>query len=183
VSWLDLVVPLTFGAIWGACFIYQLRGRAILPLHDPEFDERSAYIIERGAPPRPRISHWRNRITRTAPTRGRSTSNATVHHEESDVNITAVLGFGAALIVAAVMIHLLTYVLFRYFESREGRRVTPEYPLAPRRPTASRPSRGCRPTREDLGSCAKRKTPCSGRTAGWTRTPASCGSRSTRRSS
>ena len=59
-----------------------------------------------------------------------STSNATVHHEESDVNITAVLGFGAALIVAAVMIHLLTYVLFRYFESREGRRVTPEYPLA-----------------------------------------------------
>jgi hypothetical protein len=59
-----------------------------------------------------------------------STSSATVHHEESDVNITAVLGFGAALIVAAVMIHLLTYVLFRYFESREGRRVTPEYPLA-----------------------------------------------------
>ena len=33
-------------------------------------------------------------------------------------------------VVAAVLIHLLTYVLFRYFESREGRRVTPEYPLA-----------------------------------------------------
>jgi len=52
VSWLDLVVPLTFGAIWGACFIYQLRGRAILPLHDPEFDEALGDIIERGAPPR-----------------------------------------------------------------------------------------------------------------------------------
>ena len=59
-----------------------------------------------------------------------STASATVHHEESDVNIGAILGFGAALIVAAVLIYLLTYVLFRYFESREGRRVTPEYPLA-----------------------------------------------------
>ena len=65
-----------------------------------------------------------------ADTANGSTSNATVHHEESDINIAGVLGFGAALIVAAVMIHLLTYVLFRYFESREGRRVTPEYPLA-----------------------------------------------------
>jgi hypothetical protein len=52
VSWLDLVVPLTFGAIWSARFIYQLRGRAILPLHDPEFDEALGDIIERGAPSR-----------------------------------------------------------------------------------------------------------------------------------
>jgi hypothetical protein len=58
------------------------------------------------------------------------TSNAAVHHEESDVDIRAILGFGAALVVVAVVIHLLTYVLFRYLESREGRRVTPEYPLA-----------------------------------------------------
>ena len=62
-------------------------------------------------------------------TRG-TASSAAVDHEESDVNIGAILGFGAALIVAAVLIHLLTYVLFRYFESREARRVTPEYPLA-----------------------------------------------------
>ena len=53
-----------------------------------------------------------------------------VQHEESDVNIGAILGFGAALIVVAVLLYLLTYVLFRYFEIREGRRVTPEYPLA-----------------------------------------------------
>jgi hypothetical protein len=57
-------------------------------------------------------------------------SNPEVHHEESDVNIRAILGFGAGLIVTAVLIHLLTYVLFRYFDSREGRRVTPQYPLA-----------------------------------------------------
>jgi hypothetical protein len=52
VSWLDIVLPLTIGALWVGCFIYQLRGRAILPVHDPEFDEALGKIIERGAPPR-----------------------------------------------------------------------------------------------------------------------------------
>ena len=52
VSWLDLVLPLTLGALWLACFIHQLRGRAILPLHDPQFDEALGKIIERGTPPR-----------------------------------------------------------------------------------------------------------------------------------
>jgi hypothetical protein len=52
VSWMDLVVPLTLGAIWLGVFVYQLRGRAILPVHDPEFDEVLGDIIERGAPPR-----------------------------------------------------------------------------------------------------------------------------------
>jgi len=52
VSWLDIVLPLTLGSIWLACFLQQLRGRAILPLHDPEFDEALGRIIERGAPPR-----------------------------------------------------------------------------------------------------------------------------------
>jgi hypothetical protein len=61
---------------------------------------------------------------------GDATSNPEVHHEESDVNIRAILVFGAGLIVAAVLIHLLTYVLFRYFDAREAQRVTPQYPLA-----------------------------------------------------
>jgi len=52
VSWLDIVLPLTLGSIWLACFLRQLRGRAILPVHDPEFDEALGRIIERGAPPR-----------------------------------------------------------------------------------------------------------------------------------
>ena len=52
VSWLDVVLPLSLGAIWVGCFIWQLRGRAILPVHDPEFDEALGRIIERGAPPR-----------------------------------------------------------------------------------------------------------------------------------
>jgi hypothetical protein len=52
VSWLDVVLPLTLGSLWLACFIWQLRGRALLPVHDPEFDEALGDIIERGAPPR-----------------------------------------------------------------------------------------------------------------------------------
>jgi len=52
ISWLDIVLPLTLGALWLGCFVWQLRGRAILPLHDPQFDEALGRIIERGAPPR-----------------------------------------------------------------------------------------------------------------------------------
>jgi hypothetical protein len=52
VSWLDALLPLSLGAIWVGCFIWQLRGRAILPVHAPEFDEALGRIIERGAPPR-----------------------------------------------------------------------------------------------------------------------------------
>jgi hypothetical protein len=50
VSWLDVVLPPALGAIWVGCFVWQLRGRAILPVHDPEFDEALGRIIERGAP-------------------------------------------------------------------------------------------------------------------------------------
>ena len=68
--------------------------------------------------------------------------NPEVHHEESDANIGAVLGFGAALIVTAAIIHLLIFVLFGYFNSREGVQVTAEYPLAasqgPREPPEPR---------------------------------------------
>ena len=52
VSWLDVVLPLSLGAVWLGCFFRQLRGRPILPVHDPEFDEILGPIIERGTPPR-----------------------------------------------------------------------------------------------------------------------------------
>ena len=59
-------------------------------------------------------------------------THSEVHYEESDVDIRAIFGFGAALIVAALLIHLITYVLFRYFDVREQRRASAqaEYPLA-----------------------------------------------------
>ncbi len=54
VSWMDVVLPLSMGSIWLGCFIWQLRGRAILPVHDPQFDEALGRIIERaGEQPRP----------------------------------------------------------------------------------------------------------------------------------
>jgi hypothetical protein len=58
------------------------------------------------------------------------TDNPATHHEESDVNIRGILMFAATLIVAAIVIHLLVYVLFRYLNDREGRPVALEYPLA-----------------------------------------------------
>jgi hypothetical protein len=46
VSWLDLVVPLALITTWVGCFIGQLRGRAILPVHDPQFDEALGHLVE-----------------------------------------------------------------------------------------------------------------------------------------
>jgi hypothetical protein len=56
VSWLDAVLPLTLGSIWLGCFVWQLRGRAILPVHDPQFDETVGRIIEH-AGERPSAAH------------------------------------------------------------------------------------------------------------------------------
>ncbi len=52
VSWMDVVLPIALFGLWLAAFVWQLRGRAILPLHDPQFDEALGRIIERGASPR-----------------------------------------------------------------------------------------------------------------------------------
>jgi hypothetical protein len=56
--------------------------------------------------------------------------NPEVHHETSDVNIRAILGFGVGLIVVAIGIHFIVWLLFQYFASREAQRVPLEYPLA-----------------------------------------------------
>jgi hypothetical protein len=59
------------------------------------------------------------------------TDNSAVHHEESDVNIRGILGFAAALFAVAVVIHVLIWVLFRYFEGSTARQqLQPTYPLA-----------------------------------------------------
>ena len=51
-SWLDAVLPIALFGLWTAAFVWQLRGRPILPLHDPQFDEALGKIIERGGEPR-----------------------------------------------------------------------------------------------------------------------------------
>jgi hypothetical protein len=55
---------------------------------------------------------------------------ADLHREHGDVNIAAIFGFGGALIVVAAVVHLLIYVLFGYFDSRERIQAPAEYPLA-----------------------------------------------------
>jgi hypothetical protein len=45
VSWMDVLLPLSLGALWLGCFIAQLRRRTILPTHDPEFEEALGHIV------------------------------------------------------------------------------------------------------------------------------------------
>jgi hypothetical protein len=42
--WLDVTLPISLGTIWLAFFVYQLRGRALLPRHDPEFEEALKHV-------------------------------------------------------------------------------------------------------------------------------------------
>ena len=47
VSWLDIVLPVTLISIWVGCFLWQLRGRPLLPVYDPQFEEALGPIIDR----------------------------------------------------------------------------------------------------------------------------------------
>jgi len=48
VSWMDVVLPFSLVALWLGCFIWQLRGRAILPVHDPQFEEALGQFLASG---------------------------------------------------------------------------------------------------------------------------------------
>jgi hypothetical protein len=88
-----------------------------------------------------------------------TTDNVEVHHEESDVNIRAIFGFGAALVLVAIVVHLAIWGLFRFFDSRASPQPAAVYPLAagqedrlppePRLQTAPREDLAALRTRED----------------------------------
>jgi hypothetical protein len=40
ISWMDVVIPATLFLIWLGCYFMQLRNRPLLPVNDPQFDER-----------------------------------------------------------------------------------------------------------------------------------------------
>jgi hypothetical protein len=62
---------------------------------------------------------------------GEHTDNPAVHHEESDVDIRAILGFAAGLLAVAIVVHFAMWGLFRYFEASAARHdEQPTYPLA-----------------------------------------------------
>jgi hypothetical protein len=47
IHWLDLMLPAALTSVWIGCFFWQIRGRAILPLYDPQFKEALGRILER----------------------------------------------------------------------------------------------------------------------------------------
>jgi hypothetical protein len=51
-------------------------------------------------------------------------------HEESDINVRAILGTGAGMIVGAVVIGVVVWALFVLLSKREARDVLTEFPLA-----------------------------------------------------
>jgi hypothetical protein len=53
-----------------------------------------------------------------------------VRHETTDVDIRGLLIFAVGLLATGVAIHLLVWVLLLYFDAREARKTTIEYPLA-----------------------------------------------------
>ena len=62
---------------------------------------------------------------------GSDVVNETVHHEESDVNIRAIFGFGLGLLVVGIIVHVAVFLLFQYFSGRqEAANSVRQYPLA-----------------------------------------------------
>ena len=56
--------------------------------------------------------------------------NPEVGHEKRDVNLRIVVGFGLALTIAAIVIHLFVWVLFDVFGRFEAQSALREFPLA-----------------------------------------------------
>jgi hypothetical protein len=56
--------------------------------------------------------------------------NPEIVHEESDVNVRAILGFGLALLVAAVIIHVFLWWLQIVYQRQTDRAQMQVYPLA-----------------------------------------------------
>ena len=58
------------------------------------------------------------------------TDNPDVRHEESDVNVRAILGFGAGLFAVLVIVGAVVLGLFGLLDRREISAAPPAYPLA-----------------------------------------------------
>ena len=58
------------------------------------------------------------------------TDNPAVSHEESDVNVRAIFGFGVGLLVVGVTIYVLVWLLFLVLAAGARRVESPVYPLA-----------------------------------------------------
>jgi hypothetical protein len=67
---------------------------------------------------------------RSASTPGAPAPRSQTQHEESDVNITAVLTFAGGLIATVAVVALVVWVFFQYLTSQAAHRQAPIFPLA-----------------------------------------------------
>jgi hypothetical protein len=51
-------------------------------------------------------------------------------HETTDANVKAVFVFGAGLLAVAIAIHVMVWLLFRYFDTEAKYTLVPQYPIA-----------------------------------------------------
>lgn len=68
------------------------------------------------------------------PHRGQDSShrdNGDAAHEHRDVNVRAILAVALGLAITAVIVHVVLFWMFRYFEQREAVRKQSAFPLAP----------------------------------------------------
>ena len=56
--------------------------------------------------------------------------NPDVQHEESDVNVRAILMFVVGLLVFAILVHILMWLMLDFFESQEAKREAKPGPMA-----------------------------------------------------
>ena len=181
VSWMDVVLPLTLVSIWLGCFIWQLRGRAILPVTIRSSKKRSDRSSSgRRAARRRHTSHGHGDARSR---RRRITSRR--HHEESDVNIRGDLRLRRGLIVVGVVVHARRVAAVPLL-----RRAARRSAAAPRVSARGRPGRSAA-ARAAAADRLRGRTCSDLRDAedemlerlrlGGSRTPAWCGFRSTRR--
>jgi hypothetical protein len=85
------------------------------------------------------------------------TDNVDVHHEESDVDIRAIFGFGAALLAVGVVVHVLILLLFNFFDARATPQAQAAYPLAVGQEDRRPEPRLQEHPREDLGALRDRE--------------------------
>ncbi len=55
--------------------------------------------------------------------------NPEVVHEESDVNVRAILGFGGGLLVVGVIVHVVLYLLFNLY-TKQAAQAPRDFPLS-----------------------------------------------------
>lgn len=56
VSWMDIVIPGSLLCLWLGFYFQQLRGRALLPVYDPQFQERLGAMMAHGGE-EPKAAH------------------------------------------------------------------------------------------------------------------------------